>query len=215
MKDDHSKIRVIIVEDQIMFLHLLGRMLKAYPELELVGTAHSCKEGTETCNKLLPDLLVLDLALPDGDGLAVAEKLIQIKPDAQVIVLSSMADSFVCPDWLQGNLFAVMDKMLAYETLEAHLQTLVKMWTDTNRPLAPLNQPDTILSRREYEIFILIGQGLLSKEMSNKLNLSVHTIQVYRKRIAEKLGTTGSQLSYCAVRYYHTQGFLKDVESDR
>lgn len=214
MKDECSKIRVIIVEDQIMFLHLLGRMLKAYPELELVGTAHSCKEGTDTCNKLLPDLLVLDLALPDGNGLLVAQKLIQIKPEAQVIVLSSMADSFECPDWLQDNLFAVMDKMLAYETLEAHLQTMVKMTSDTSRPLAPLNQPDKILSRREFEIFVHIGQGLLSKEISNKLNLSVHTIQVYRKRIAEKLGTTGSQLSYCAVRYYHTQGFLKEIGSE-
>lgn len=192
-----------------MFLHLLGRMLRAYPELQLVGTANSVEEGCALCQSVLPDLLVLDLGLPDGSGLDVAKCLVEAKPDAKVLVLSSMADKFVAPEWLEDHLFTVMDKMLAYETLETHLQTMISMHLDADRPLAPLIKPKELLSPREYEIFELIGQGLISKEISARLSLSVHTIQVYRKRMAEKLGTSGSQLSYFAVRHYHTHGFLK------
>lgn len=206
-------IRVVVVEDQVMFLHLLSRMLRAYPELELVGTANSCAEGISICQQHFPDLLILDLGMPDGNGLTVAKALLQIHPSAKILVLSSMADKFVSPDWLEESLFAVMDKMLAYETLEAHLQTLIGMHSQEERPLTHLAKPRELLSPREFEIFELIGQGLLSKEIGNRLNLSIHTIQVYRKRMAEKLGTTGSQLSYLAVRYYHTQGFLQNGES--
>jgi DNA-binding NarL/FixJ family response regulator len=212
MKSSPALIRVVIVEDQVMFLHLLSRMLRAYPELQLVGTANSCKEGIALCRDTLPDLLVLDLGMPDGDGLDVARALIDSHAMAKVLVLSSMADTFTCPDWLHDNLFAVMDKMLAYETLEAHLQTLISLQTNGEHPLSHLFQPKEILSPREFEIFEMIGRGLISKEIGIRLNLSIHTIQVYRKRMAEKLGTTGSQLSYVAVRYYHTQGFLQNGE---
>lgn len=213
MKPTPASIRVVIVEDQVMFLHLLGRMLRAYPELELVGTANSCAEGLVICRQFLPDLLILDLGMPDGNGLDVAEELVEMHPSTKILVLSSMADKFVCPDWLRENLFAVMDKMLAYETLEAHLRTLINLHNDGQKPLAPLSHPRDLLSPREFEIFELIGRGMLSKEIGNRLNLSIHTIQVYRKRMAEKLGTSGTQLSYIAVRYYHTQGFLQNGDS--
>ena len=81
-------LRCVVVEDQVMFLQLLVAMLRTQPNLEVVATAQGVGEAIAVCAGHVPDLLILDLALPDGDGLDVLQFLRQQEEPPAVIVLS-------------------------------------------------------------------------------------------------------------------------------
>ena len=177
-----SPLRCLIVEDQLMFLQLLKSMLEAMPGLEVSATATSQAAAIGLCTgDQPPDLLVLDLALPDGDGLAVAEALQQRQPCAQVVVLSGQASSFVCPAHLQPFIRGVVDKTAAFSQLQSVVQSCL--------PHAP--EP---LTPRQREIYGLIGQGLSNKEIARATALSIATVETHRKAIAQKLGVSGAEL---------------------
>ena len=86
-------LRCLIVEDQLMVLQLLRSMLQAMPGLEISAVASNRAEALAVCDADPPDLLILDLSLPDGDGLTVAEALADRNPEAQMVVLSGQASS--------------------------------------------------------------------------------------------------------------------------
>ncbi len=165
-----------------MFLQLLRSMLEAMPGLQVVATATRQADAIALCSgDDPPDLLILDLALPDGDGLAVAQTLAASQPNAKVVVLSGQASSFVCPASLQPLIAGVVDKTSAF----AHLtRVLERCLPHSTTPLTP----------RQREIYGLIGQGLTNKEIARTTGLSVATVETHRKAIAQKLGVSGSEL---------------------
>ena len=174
-------LRCLIVEDQLMFSQLLRPMLEAMPGLAVSATASSRAEALALCTGEPPDLLILDLALPDGDGLEVAEALVRRRPDAKVVVLSGQAASFICPRHLQPMICGVVDKTAAFSQLYAVLQRCLK------RPSEPLTP-------RQRQIFGLIGRGLSNKAIAQIAQLSVTTVETHRKTIAQKLGVSGAEL---------------------
>lgn len=195
-------LKCVIVEDQTMFLQMLQNMLDGMTNLKVAATARTEAEGIAACRKHRPDLLVLDLALPDGNGINVARQLAKAHPSAKVLILSGEASTFVCPPELESNVRAVIDKTQAFDALAEEI-----------RALLPRTRPGTlaarggdwreILSPREYEIFRLMGRGLISKEIADVIGISAQTVQTHRKKIAIKLGTTGDELAHQAVRHYH------------
>lgn len=70
--------------------------------------------------------------------------------------------------------------------------------------------PRHILSNREYEVFVCLGRGMISREIGQELNISPQTVQVHRRQIARKLGTRGTDLSIAAVKYHNSLQFLED-----
>jgi DNA-binding NarL/FixJ family response regulator len=186
----------VIVEDQAMFLELLAGMMVLRGEIRIVGRARDVAEGAAACRKHRPDVLILDLALPDGDGLDVARQFVAANPGGRVIVLSGQASDFICPGWLNDNLQAVISKNDAFESLRSELDELVGV--ESPRP-----EPDdaAALTEREAQVFRLIGDGLGTREIAARLALSEHTVHTHRKRIAAKLGTSGDDLSRRAVAH--------------
>lgn len=173
-----------------MFLQLLVGMLAAQPGLEVVASADSVALGRLACLNHRPDLLILDLALPDGRGTLVAEALQAVSPKARVIILSGEASSFVCPRQLRDMVHAVVDKTRAYEALSRELASLLQ------RPVSAwgTTEPSRPLTRRENEILTLIGRGLSNREIAALLHLSQRTVETHRKNIAAKLGASGPEL---------------------
>lgn len=183
--DDRAKspwLRVVVVEDQLMFLQLLVGMLRSLSGLEVVASVTTAAAGIHACRDLLPDLLILDLGLPDQDGITVAEALAAVKPEARVIVLSANA-SFVCDAALDPMLHAVVDKVDASETLAVEIAELLGKRVGEQQ-----------LSEREEQVLALIGQGLPNRRIAEQLGLSVHTIDTHRRNISLKLGVKGSEL---------------------
>ncbi|WP_254928749.1 response regulator transcription factor [Cyanobium sp. T1B-Tous] len=183
--------RCLIVEDQVMFLQLLCKMLQGLDGLEVVATASTCHGALEACRLHRPDALILDLALPDGDGLSVARFLRMLQPQAKALVLSAQASSFVCPEDLEPMLVAVVDKTSTYETLQGVLETaLLESRGDQPAPLPGVKG----LTPRQREIFTLIGRGLANKVIAHSTGLSLATVETHRKAIARRLGCSGAEL---------------------
>ena len=193
----------VIVEDQTMFRQMLHNMLQATPDLRVVAAAASKAEGIRACERHRPELLVLDLALPDGNGLDVARRLATIKPAAKILILSGEASTFVCPADLRHMVHSILDKTQAFDELADELKALLPKARGGSMSARGKNVRDR-LSDREYEIFQLIGRGLLSKEIGEKLSISPQTVQAHRRKMAEKLGTTGSEFAQLAIKHYQS-----------
>lgn len=182
--------RCLIVEDEIMFAHMLAGMLRGIPGLVVEGIAHTTEEALRLDAESAPDLLVLDLALPDGHGLDVARQAARRNPDSRSIILSGQASTFVVPRGLQDHIYAVVDKTKAYSVLQREvLQFLSARADQAGHP-----DPAAVLSPREREVFHELGHGLLNKEIADRLGISPGTVGLHRKRIAAKLKVRGSAL---------------------
>jgi DNA-binding NarL/FixJ family response regulator len=181
-----------LVEDQVLFAQMLGFLLAAGRMVDVVASAHTVQEGIEACRQHRPDILLLDLALPDGDGLAVARALVQCSPHARIIIISGEADTFRCPAGLRQQVYSVIDKTRTFAVVCQELAgCLGQMFPD-----APVTKKGdaSLLSPREAEVFRLLGLGLSTKEIAAAAFISPQTVATHRKRIAAKLGLSSSAL---------------------
>ncbi len=190
-----------------MFLELLAGMMTIHGSVRIVARAADVASGRLACAAHRPDVLVLDLALPDGDGLEVAREFIEVNPAGRVLVVSGQASDFVCPAWLNDHLQAVISKNDAFESLRRELDEMKGV-----APREPENgepSPATRLTEREAEVFRMIGEGLTSRMIAERLGISEHTVQSHRKRLAAKLGTSGDELVRRAIAQ-HAMLFATD-----
>jgi DNA-binding NarL/FixJ family response regulator len=190
-------ISCVVVEDQAMFLEMLSGMLALRGGLRVVDQVRSVAEGKAACLEHRPDLFVL--TLQDGDGLDVAKAFLQTRRSGRVIIVTGNASDFVCPAWLNDALHAVISKNETFQSLRQELDDLlgaVRPVTSTTPRDPALGFP---LTGREAEVFVLIGEGLTSREIGERLKISEHTVQTHRKRAAAKMGTQGDELTRIAV----------------
>jgi DNA-binding NarL/FixJ family response regulator len=187
-------LQTLVVEDQLMFQELLVAMLRGQPGLAEVSTAATAAEGIDLCAKIRPDLLILDIALPDAEGLSVAKALQVLNPVAKVIVLSSHASTFLRPPELRDTICAVIDKARAFDDLVQEIVALTGSEglerQDDPFPLEALKQ----LTQRERQVLERLGRGQSNKDMALDLELSVRTVESHRRNIAIKLGCSGARL---------------------
>lgn len=180
----------VILEDQGLLADLLRQDLDRIPGLSVVGVARSVEEGKRLCRSQRPDLLLMDLLLPDGQGVEVAEQLLQEKPAAQVVVLSAQCDRLFCSRRLHAAILAVVDKGTAIDSLHLILEREVCR----QRGSVENDDPLGALTERERQVLALIGQGLSSAEIAARLNISLLTARTHRRNITAKLGFSGAEL---------------------
>ena len=199
-----GKFRCVLVEDQVLFEQLLGSLIQAENLVDIVAAAHTVNAGIEACRQHRPDLLLLDLALPDGDGLAVARALAECRPEARTIVISGQADTFRCPPDLKQHIYSVIDKTRTLAAVRQEVSGCLGQMSPEAPPagLGGIAQ----LSPREEEIFRLIGRGLSTKVIAAATFISPHTVSTHRKNIAAKLGLGASAMVRCATLHALTAG---------
>lgn len=192
MPNPQGKFRCVLVEDQVMFEQLLGALLEAEDLVEVVASAHTVKEGIEACRQYRPDVLLLDLALPDGSGLEAARALAKCRPDARIIIISGEADTFRCPPDLKQQVYSVIDKTRTFGIVRQELADCLAQMS----PVTSATKDADIarLSPRETEIFRMIGRGLSTKEIAAAAFISPQTVETHRKKIVAKLGLRSSAL---------------------
>ena len=115
----------VLVEDDPLLRELLTEVLQSHPATKIFGSVGTAAEGIAMCLQQAPDLLVLDLNLPDGNGLDVALAVADQRSDTRVIVLSAEAGCFVCPPQLRLLLRGAIDKINAYEALPAEIDEIL------------------------------------------------------------------------------------------
>jgi DNA-binding NarL/FixJ family response regulator len=193
-------IRIAIVDDHELFLQGLKSLLQKQNGFEVVGEAGNGKDAIELISRIKPDVLVLDVEMPDMDGIATARDLIAIHEDLKILALSihderdyvtaminAGASGYILKDSAVEELkFAIRRVMNGHQYLSPDLVDVVLESIRDPEAAAGAKATD-VLTDREKEILILIAEGNSTKEIAFKLDLSVKTIDAHRQRIMNKL----------------------------
>lgn len=186
-----------------MFLQLLVGMLRTVPGIDVRATVGSVADAVAAIRNEAFDLLILDLKLPDGEGLEILRAAAAANADLDCIVLSSAAAEFTCPQGLLPNLRALVDKTQAYEQLQTAIAAIVRT-RGIAVPTGGGGDPQGLLRPRELEVFRLIGRGLKTNDIGRQLGISRNTVETHRKSIAAKLGASGAELVRMATLHNQT-----------
>lgn len=218
-----GKLRVFLVDDHPIVRKGLKALIDEQLDMEVVGEAGDGRVALLQVKELQPDVMILDLTLPDLNGIQVMERVKQICPSMNVLVLTIHEASGYLRQLFQTGAAGYLLKRTAGEELThairvvatggAYLDpTLAGKMVTTLVHHSPQKGKDTgttnKLSDREKEVLRLIALGYSNKEIAAQLDLSAKTIETYKARLIEKLGLSSrAEL----VRYALNQGWLQDV----
>lgn len=188
-------IRIVIVEDETLFAKALGAWLAHDPNLEIAGYATGGNPGWELCAATLPDLVLLDVEMPDGDGLTLAKRLHDKLPAIRVIIMTGMVDPHTA--WKAGQIGVqgIIDKTIKPEVLSQ----VVQLVAGGGRFISPsfqrlkeewLTKPEAfhkMLTNRELTVLCQVTKGQSDPAISERLGISVETVACHRKSIRRKL----------------------------
>lgn len=189
-------IRVMIVDDHAMVRKGLIAFLKNEPTLELVGEARDGREAIESCERLQPDVILMDLIMPELGGVAATRTIHQRWPRVQVIALTSFQEKELVQDALQaGALGYLLKNVSGDELAEAIRQAHGGRPTLAPEAVQALIQPPSEaesmaadLTRREQEVLALLVKGMSNPEIAAHLVISRSTVKVHISSILSKLG---------------------------
>lgn len=189
-----SSLRCLLVADQLIYQEPLAAMLARQSGFELVGFASCAASAIRACSALLPDLLLLDLALREQDAPVVARAFSVLNPQGRVIVLSSCAGSFRQHGDLRDVIVAIVDRRRGFQELLVAISPLLPAQT-CRPPRLDVDQ----LTARECEVLHQIGTGSCTRAIANRLGIALRTVSTHRQNIAAKLGVSGHALVHQAT----------------
>jgi two-component system, NarL family, response regulator LiaR len=207
---DGRPIRVLLVDDHQMVRRGLATFLKAFDNLELVGEAGSGPAAVQLCAQVRPDVVLMDMVLPDIDGVT-ATRLIRAQfPEVQVVALTSFHEEGLVQSALQaGAIGYLLKNVSAYELAEAIYAAHAGRGTlapeaaqavigAATRPPPPGHN----LTGREREVLALMIEGINNTEIAARLNVSPSTIKSHVSNILSKLGVASrTEAVALAVRH--------------
>jgi NarL family two-component system response regulator LiaR len=189
----------MIVDDHAMLRKGLRLFLKGFADLELAGEASGGAEAILQCGSLRPDVVLMDMLMPDVDGVEATRQICRQNPQVRVIALTSSDDPQLVEKAIQAGAIGYLLKDISADELarairEAHAgratlapeaaQVLVQAtWQRANRP-------EYSLTRRENEVLALLVQGLSNAEIAGRLVVSLPTAKYHVRNILSKLGVT-------------------------
>ncbi len=193
-----SRIRVLIVDDHAIVRGGVAGLLQAQPDLELVGEAASGAEAVRRVADLVPDVVLMDLVMPEMDGVEATAQVRRVSPRTQVVVLTSHhSDEHVFPAIRAGALSYVLkdidpEQLLATIRAAArgeaviHPQVAARLMQEL-RGDPQAAHPFLELTEREREVLLLVADGRSNTEIAERLTLSMPTIKGYVSNILGKL----------------------------
>src|SRR5919109_2354061 len=195
-RQEPRPIRVLLVDDHTMVRQGLATFLKVYADLELAGEAASAAEAVQLCAEIQPDVVLMDLILPDGDGIEATRIIRSRFPHVQVIALTSFRDETLVRGALQaGAIGYLLKNVLADELAGAIRAAYAGRATlgpeATQVLLHAAAQPPTPgqdLTPREREVLALLIKGLNNTVIAEQLVVSPATIKTHVSSILAKLG---------------------------
>lgn len=208
-------IRVLICDDQEIVCEGLQKILAIDPQIDVVGLAYNGREALDLVAETLPDLVLMDLKMPEMNGIIATQRIRAAYPQVRVLVLTTYDDD----EWLFDAIRAGASGYLLKDTPRADLLRAItgtvagdsyvdpaitgKLLSSLARSPALSQQPTQItLNERETEILRLLAQGLTNADIAARLYLSEGTVRNYTSGIFAKLGVSDrTQAAVAALRY--------------
>ena len=189
-------IRILLADDHVLVRQGFRMILAAQPDMEIVGEAGNGREAVEMAENLKPDVIVMDVAMPELNGIEATRRLAGSMPRTRVLALSMHKDSVYVREILRAGARGYLLKDSADADLLAAVRAVAKgdgylspgvsdaVLTDYRRHVT---DPLDLLTSREREVLQMIAEGKTNKEIATALNLSVYTVEAHRGRVMEKL----------------------------
>jgi DNA-binding NarL/FixJ family response regulator len=205
-----KRIRILLADDHAVVRQGFRMILSAHPDLEIVGEAGNGREAVELAAKLRPDVVVMDVAMPELNGIEATRRLTAENPHTRVVALSMHKDSVYVREILRAGARGYLLKDSVADDLVAAIHAVA----GGEGYLSPavsnavlddyrkhVTNPIDLLSSREREVLQMLAEGKTNKEIAVTLNLSVYTVDAHRGRIMEKLNVHSiNELVRFAVR---------------
>jgi two-component system, NarL family, response regulator NreC len=189
------KRKVFLVDDHIIFRDGLRTLIEK-EGMEVVGEAENGRNAIKLVEKLMPNIIIMDVSMPDMNGIEATRKITAANPDVKVIALSMHSDNRFVLGMLEAGAAGYLLKDCAFGELASAINQVMTGNTYLSPKIADvvvkgyLNKKTvkgTVLTSREREILQLIAEGLTAAEIADKVFLSVKTIETHRRNIMQKL----------------------------
>lgn len=211
--------KVLIVDDHPMMRQGLAQLINAEPDLVVCDEVDTAREAFDLAQRNKPDLVLVDISLPDKNGLELIKDLHAVQPALPMLVVSMHDESLYAERVLRaGGRGYIMKQEGGKKLMEAIRQVLGGRIYVSEKMSARIlemfstgrvdnaESPVAELSDREFEVFQLLGSGMATREIAEHLHLSHKTVEVHRARIKEKLAAKNStDLVRFAVRWIESQ----------
>lgn len=214
-KTQRKAARIFIVDDHPVMRRGLSQIIEDIDDLETAGEARGAEEALQKMAEVNPDLVLIDVSLGDRSGLELIKDLKVRHPDLKMLVLSMHDESLFAERAVRAGALGYVNKNEPTETVIAAMRHVLEgriFLSDkvTNQIVQraasgghqPVPSPIERLSDRELEVFQMIGEGMITKQIAAKLHLSTKTIETYRENIKTKLNLgNSSELMRHAVQW--------------
>ncbi len=191
-----KRIRILLADDHAVVRQGFKMILSAQPDMEIVGEAGNGREAVELAEQLRPDVLVMDVAMPELNGIEATRRVASSLPHSRVLALSMHKDSVYVRETLRAGARGYLLK----DSPAGDLVAAVRAVASGEGFLSPavsnavlddyrrhVTNPIDLLTSREREVLQMLAEGKTNKEIAGILNLSVYTVDAHRGRIMEKL----------------------------
>jgi DNA-binding NarL/FixJ family response regulator len=204
-------IRVLLADDHAMVRKGFRLILESQPDMEIAGEAGNGREAVELAERLHPDVVVMDVAMPELNGIEATRRLASSSPHTRVLALSMHKDSVYVREILRAGARGYLLK----DSIDTDLISAVRAVARGDGYISPgvsdavlsdyrrhVTDPLDLLTSREREVLQMIAESKTNKEIAVALNLSVYTVDAHRGKIMEKLNLHSSgELVRFAVRH--------------
>jgi two-component system response regulator NreC len=210
--------KVVIADDHAIVRAGLRALIHDEIGLDLIGEAAGGIEAIELVEKNKPDVLVLDISMPDLDGISVTRMLKPSFPDLRILILTLHEDEAMVKEAIKAGASGYILKRAAESELITAIQVILRgdMYVDPSMLRSLLGEPKSVspqqstpaesLTPRETEILKLIVEGFTNRQIGEHLNISIRTVEGHRANITDKLGLH-SRLEL--VRYARQHGMIE------
>ncbi len=217
--DRRNKRTVLIVDDHPIVRQGLAQLIDQEPDLVVCGQAEDTHEAMQAIRTLNPDMVVVDISLKDTSGMELIKDLKVQYPDLAVLTLSMHDEAVYGERALRAGAKGYIMKQEATEKVVTAIRRVLAGEVYVSNGMAAkmvskivgggtrkTGSPVDCLSDRELEVFRLIGEGFSTREMADKLHLSVKTIETYRAHIKDKLDfEDANELLRSAIQWVNTE----------
>ena len=188
-------IRVMLVDDHNVVRSGLATFLRAYDDLELVGEARNGVEAVNLCHRNKPDVILMDLMMPEMDGIAATRAILADYPDIKIIAMTSFEEEELVHGVLAAGAISYLLKNVTSDELAAAIRA-ASLGQSTLSPEAarvlvqatrPTEQPWLDLTEREVQVLNLVVQGQSNRQIADAMFISVATVKAHISNILSKL----------------------------
>ena len=208
------KVRVLLADDHRLMRAGLRGLLVAEEDFDVVGEAGDGREAVALARDLVPDVVVMDVGMPDLNGIEATRRILSERPAIRVVALSMHADRRFVGEMMRAGAMAYLAKDCAYEELVTAIRAVTSgevylgrtVSTDVIRDWVQglpegSGSPGGRLTAREREILQRVAEGRTTKEIAFQLGVSVKTVETHRQQVMEKLGLHSvAELTKYAIR---------------